>query len=76
MKITAVPKQWKQSGAQDAEALIGKQLVVTPGDNANARRLIRLLKVGESITLDVAHKTGETLTILELDAEQRERIDE
>lgn len=74
VKISGVPKQWKQSGAKEAEALVGKSVVVTPGENQNARRLIRLLQPGNEVTLDVAHKSGETLTILELTEEQRARV--
>ena len=53
--------------------LVGKSVQVVAGESQNAGRLLRILKVGETISLDVAHKSGESLTILELTEEQRQR---
>ncbi len=74
VKVDAVPRQWKQSRAKDANAMIGKPVHVISGENENARRLIRILHAGEAVTLDVANKKGEELTILELTEEQRQRV--
>jgi hypothetical protein len=74
VKVDDVLKQWKQSGAKDAESLVGKPVQVVAGENAYARQLLRVLKVGETVTLDVAHKSGEALTILELTEQQRKRV--
>jgi hypothetical protein len=39
-------------------------------------RFIASLKVGETVEIDVAHRDGEALTILELTGDQRERVKE
>jgi hypothetical protein len=73
-KVGKVLKQWKHSRAKDAEALIGKNVLVDSGKNDLIRRFVTQLERGEEVSLDVAHKDGEALTILELTADQRERV--
>jgi len=74
VKVEKVLRQWQQSRAADAESLVGKPVLVDGRDEGPIAKFLELLKEGESVTLDVAHKHGETLTILELTEEQRERI--
>ncbi len=74
VKVTAVPKQWEHSRAEQADSMIGKPVLVIPGENENARRLLRMVEVGETLSLDVAHKKGEALTLLELTEDQRQRV--
>ena len=53
-------------------------MLVVRGDGDNARRVARFLRSlasGETVTLDVAHKEGEALTVLELTEEQRAKAD-
>lgn len=77
--VDEVAREWKHSKAADSGSLEGKKVLVNgPGeDAANAQsigRFIRLVRVGEKVTLDVAHRRGEALTILELSTDQRERV--
>lgn len=74
MKVTKVPEEWKHSRAKDAEAMIGQHVLVKPDDHDSIRRFVTELKNGEEVTLDVANKEGEALTILELTEGQRERV--
>ncbi len=74
IKVSGVPKKWQQSRAKNADALVGKLVLVGAGENERAGRLLKSLHIGETVTLDVAHKKGETLTILELTQDQRERV--
>jgi hypothetical protein len=73
-KVGKVIRQWKQSKAEDAESLIGKNVLVKPGNHDSLRRFVAKVERGEELTLDVAHKDGEALTILELTEDQRERV--
>ena len=72
--VDAVAKQWEHSRAKKAEAMVGKNVVVDGTANDRIHKFVTSLKVGEAVTLDVAHKRGEVLTILELTEEQRERV--
>ena len=74
VQVEKVLKQWRQSRAADAEALIGKPVLVDGREEGPIATFLSLLKEGETVTLDVAHKRGETLTILELTEEQRQRV--
>ena len=56
--------------------MIGKHVLVKPGNHDSIRRFVVKLKRGEELSLDVAHKEGEALTILELSEDQRERVRE
>jgi len=77
LEITEVGQTWKHSKAETPKALVGKRIAVVGRDKeGNASRFIALVKVGESLTLDVANREGETLTILELTEDQRARIKE
>jgi len=73
-KVGRVLKEWKVSRAKDAEALIGKTVLVDSGKNDLIRRFVAKLERGEELSLDVAHKDGEVLTILELTEDQRKRV--
>ena len=75
--VAKVVKQWRNSKAADANSLVGKTVLVAPrkdGDESIAK-FIRSLKLGEVITIDVAHRgKGEALTIIELTEPQRKRV--
>jgi hypothetical protein len=73
-RVGKVIRQWKQSKAEDAQSLFGKNVLVKPGNHEPIRRFVAKVEVGEELTLDVANKEGEALTILELTEEQRERV--
>lgn len=77
-KIGAV---WKHSKAEDPESLVGQKVVVVcrveEGKPAsNHVRFIATLKAGETTSLDVRNDKGNRLVLLELTAEQRQRIAE
>ena len=73
-KVGKVTKEWKHSKADNAEAMIGKNVLVGAGSHDSIRRFVKQLERGEELTLDVAHKEGEVLTILELTDDQRDRL--
>ena len=75
-KVARVTKEWKHSKADDADSMIGKSVLVVPGNHDSIRRFVAKLERGEELSLDVAHKDGEALTILELTEDQRERVKE
>jgi len=72
--VKEVTRQWKHSKASDAQSMNGKRVLMVPGENQQAQRLIKQVQVGETLTVDVAHKRGEALTILELTEQQRQRV--
>ncbi len=77
--VGEIVRQWKHSKAEDAASLVGKRVLVRPfvEEGKPARSIVRylsLLEVGDSVRLDVAHRQGESLTLLELDEEQRARV--
>ena len=78
VQVDEVVKEWRSNKAENSKSLEGKRvLVVAPnGEGQIIARFVASLKVGETVTLDVAHKKGEALTILELTEDQRERIQE
>lgn len=68
---------WGRSKAEDPKALLRKKLLVkSKADEGPIARFLGKVKVGETVTLDVANKSGDTLSILELSEEQRERVEE
>jgi len=79
--VEKVTKVWRTNKAKNAEVLVGKKVLVS-GQSAEGRhataigRFLASLKVGEMVEIDVAHRKGEVLTILELTEEQRERVKE
>ncbi len=79
--VKEVPEEWSHSGAKDSKALVGKPVLVESyseeGEYRNTiLRFLRSLDVGEVVTLDVAHKRGEALMLLELTEDQRETLRE
>ena len=77
--VKEVIKTWENNRASDAKALIGKRVLVVgykkkDRDANTIDRFLRSLKKNEVVALDVAHKEGEALTLLELMEEQRHRI--
>ena len=73
-QVAKVTREWKHSRAKDAKAMIGKKVLVEAGKHDAIRRFVAKLERGEELTLDVAHKNGESLTIVELTEDQRERV--
>ncbi len=76
LAVTQVAKLWQNNKAEKPESLVGKTVLVDGREDGEAvAKFIRSLEVGETITVDVAHRgKGEALTILELTEEQRKRI--
>jgi hypothetical protein len=74
--VSEVTNEWKHSRAEKSAAMNGKNVLVDAGDNDMIQRFLTQLEVGEEVTLDVAHKDGETLTVLELAEDQREQVRE
>jgi hypothetical protein len=79
--VKKVSKVWRTNKAENAEALVGKKVLVN-GRSVDGHpvktvaRFIASLKVGETVEIDVAHRVGVALTILELTEDQRERVKE
>ena len=74
-KVARVVEEWKANKAKDSKSLVGKTIqIAVDGTQENAARFFKILEAGAEVTLDVAHKSGESLTIVELTAEQRERV--
>lgn len=77
LQVTEIGQTWRHSKAEAPKSLVGKKIAVIARDKAtNISRFISLAKVGESLTVDVANKYGDALTILELNEEQREQVKE
>ena len=79
LSVEKIAKVWRNSKAKDPEALIGKKVPITVGkeDGRYASLVAKFLaglELGETVALDVAHRKGETLTVLEVTAEQRKRV--
>ena len=79
LAVEKVTKVWKHSKAKEPKSLVGKKvLVVPPGEgkhNENIVRFLKTVKVKDEMTVDVANKKGNVLTLLELTKEQREKIE-
>ena len=77
LAVAHVMDEWKHSKAENPKSLLGKTVLVNgrKEHGENVAKFIHSLKVGEMITIDVAHQgKGEALTILELTEQQRQRI--
>lgn len=75
VKVADVSKVWEHNRAQDAQSLVGKTVLVRPGENNRLHHVfMRLVHPSEEVTLDVAHRDGEALILLELTEDQRERV--
>lgn len=72
LHVKQVVRQWDHSQATDAESLVDKRVVINSVENPPVRQFLRSLKRGDEVTLDVAHRNGEILTLLELTDEQRQ----
>jgi hypothetical protein len=75
LQVGKVLRQWRHSRADNAEALVGKAVLVDGPQEGRIVRFLNSLDLGETVILDVGHKQGEALTVLELTAEQRKRVD-
>ena len=74
VEVKDVSNLWRGNRAENAETLVGTRIVVVAGDNANVKRFLELVETGEEIRLDLAHREGERFQLVELNADQRERI--
>lgn len=74
--VEKVTKVWRTNKADNPESLVGKKVLVNGRtvEGHPVARFIASLKVGETVEIDVAHREGEALTILELTEDQRERV--
>lgn len=72
--VEKVTREWRTNRAKDSQALVGQRVLVAGGTSDRIQRFVASLKVEETVELDVANREGEVLTILELTAEQRERV--
>jgi hypothetical protein len=79
LAVESIAKVWKHSKAKEPKSMVGKKVrVVAPTEGKHAENIVRFLKgvkVDDEITVDVANKKGDTLTLLELTKEQREKIE-
>ncbi|MHC4406902.1 MAG: Dabb family protein [Planctomycetota bacterium] len=79
--VEEVTRVWKTSKAKSPQTLVGSKVLVE-GPTVEGRpeetaaRFLQSLKPGETVTVDVAHRSGQALTILELTEDQRARIAE
>jgi len=77
VEVAEITNAWRHSKAENPKALVGKRVVVKARDDeGKIARFLGIVKVGESLKLDVANKDGDTLTVLELTEDQRERVKE
>jgi stress responsive alpha/beta barrel protein len=78
LQVEKVLKTWRNSKAKDPKSLVGKRVHIIVKSDGNYGRLVRkfvsTLKPGEGVELDVAHREGEVLVILELTEKQRHRV--
>lgn len=78
MSVEKVLKTWRNSKAKDPHALEGEtvRIIVLPKGRSGklVQEFLRRLKLKERVALDVAHREGEALVILELTEEQRKRL--
>ncbi len=78
LQVSKVRKIWRGSKAEDPKSLVGKKVhVVVKSDGRYGQlvgKYVRSLKEGERVELDVAHREGEVLVVLELTKEQRRRV--
>ena len=72
--VDKVTREWRTNRAKKSGALVGQRVLVAAGEPQTHHRFLASLEVGDTVELDVAHRQGEALTILELTAEQRERV--
>ena len=77
VEVTEITNVWRHSKAENPKSLVSKKVIVTARDGAGLiDQFLGVVKVGESLKLDVTNKDGDTITILELTKEQRERVKE
>lgn len=77
--VEAVTRTWRTNEAENPQSLVGREVRVEARrvEGRPAPLVARFLddvEPGETVEIDVAHRGGDVLTILELTAEQRERV--
>jgi len=77
VNVQEITNVWRQSKAEEPKTLVGKNVLVMPRDGAEqTSRFLQTVTLGESIKVDVGNQEGDTLVILELTQDQRERVKE
>lgn len=74
VEVTEIQRAWRHSKAESPKSLVGKRIVVNGRTDKHILRFLNLVKVGGIVTLDVANKEGDKLTLLELSSDQLEEI--
>ena len=78
LAVEKVLKTWRGNKAKDSQALVGEKVhVIVKGEERYGklvRKFVQGLKEGDRVELDVTHREGEVLVILELTDEQRRRV--
>lgn len=77
VEVAEITNVWRHSKAENPKALVGKRVLVkSKSGKGPIARFLRKVETGETLTLDVANKETDSLTILELSEKQRERVKE
>ncbi len=79
VRVERIVEKWEQNKAIDASLLVGKLITVVGRRPERGRlswigKFLATLKVGDTVTLDIAHQGGDLLTVVELTEEQRQRV--
>ena len=75
VQVGEITNVWQHSKAENPKSLVGQKVIVKARDKEGPiAHFIRIVKVGESVKLDVANQEKNGLTILELTEKQRERV--
>lgn len=75
LQVAEVVKAWEHNKAKDAHTLVYKVVVVRVRQGQeNPAKFLAIVHEGEEVVLDVANQEGETMTLLELTDDQRERV--
>jgi len=79
LEISSIKRVWRTNKAKNAKSLVGKTVFVVARREegkpaANVARFLRTLKAGQTVTLDVANRRGQTLSVLELLEDQRAAV--
>ena len=77
VEVNEITSIWRHNKAQNPKALVGKNVFVKArSGEGQVAKFLNAVKAGESVKLDVAHRDGDTLTLLELTEDQRDRVRE
>lgn len=75
LHVEEVAKVWRTNKAEDPKSLAGRKVLVRAREDARLiARFVESVKPGDAVSIDVANREGDSLTILELTRDQRERL--